>query len=284
MLFRMAILCISGSMYRLLFVLFIALFCMAFFHQEAFAQSKQANDIAEGSGTVIYSGVSVRAEPNTDSKVLRTASKSEKVLILSENGDWLKVRMGNGKEGYINKKYVRMGRVFRDESSTTNSMDKKASFEIQDILGRFNSILRNSSYAAKYQAVPMIELKDARKSKGVMTLTFVYSCINLEGQMIPSYKKNMLQSQMIGVLELIFAKLLLTDTDIFKIIINIPQFDDKGQVINIDKPYAEITVNNSDVELENIKNNVSNIWSYAKINIGSDELFADFPKGLDVAF
>ena len=264
-----------------------AMFCLESYAQEAkegssaftvVVDAAAGNEVAEGSGTVLHSGVSVRVKPDIKSKVIRTANKSEKVLILGESGSWLKVRLGNGKEGYISRQYVRTERTFRDETSTSNSMDKKASFEIQDIINRFNETLKTSPYAAKYQVIPNLALSDARKSKGVMTLTFIYSSVDINGKMLPSYKRNDLQAQMKGLLELIFAKLVLTDTDIFKIIINIPRFSDEGEVLSTDKPYAEIVIDNSNVDLQNIKDNVSDIWRYGKMSIPSEELFADFPS------
>lgn len=241
--------------------------------------NKPIIEIVEGSGTIVYSGVSVRERPDTSSKILRTVSQSEKVLITGESGDWLKVKMYNNQEGWVNRRYVRTERIFRDESTTTNSMDKKTSFEIEDLIVRFNGILKKSPFAAKYQMIPMLRLADARKSGGVMTLTFIYSCVDLEGKMLPSYKKNQLRPQMKRLLELIFAKLILTDTEVFRIKINAPDFGPEGRVLDTAKPYAEIRINRADVAMEEIMDDGGRIWMYAESSVPEDELFSAFPAG-----
>ncbi len=240
---------------------------------------KPITEVVEGSGTVRHSGVSVRERPDINSKVLRTASQSEKVLIIGESGDWLKVKMYNNQEGWISRRYVRTERIFRDESTTTNSMDKKTSFEIEDLIVRFNETLKESPFAAKYQIIPMLRLADARKSGGVMTLTFIYSCVDLEGRMLPSYKKNQLRPQMKRLLELIFAKLMLTDTEVFRIVINVPDFSPEGRVLDTAKPYAEIRINHADVAMDEIKDDGGRIWKYAESTVPVDELFSAFPVG-----
>ncbi len=292
------ILSILGSMYRLIFVaIFICVTFNLSYSQYidedennnpdesglpmpniAISDEKPIDDVAEGSGTIRHTGVSIREKPSLTSKVLRSANQSEKVLILGEDGDWYHVRMYNNREGYVHKRYVRTARVFRDESATTNSMDKTASFEIIDIIDRFNNTLKNSPYAKKFQVVPELQLVDARKSKGVMTLTFIYSCVNLDGKKIPSLKRNDLQNQMINLLELIFARLILTETDVFNIIIMSPNFNEEGNVTDLKRNYAEITFNNEDIKLEDIKENISNIWKYIDSDIDKKQLFVGFPS------
>lgn len=240
-------------------------------------EEEPITDIAEGSGTVNYSGVSIRAKPDINSKVLRTASRSEKVLIIGESGEWLKIRMYNNQEGYINRKYVRMGRIFREESANADSVDKKISFEIEDLIIRFNDTLKKSSFAQKYQIVPTLDLTGAVKTGSTITLSFIYSCIDLEGQMLPSYKKNQLRPHMKRFLELIFAKLMLADADAFRIIINVPNFGTDGRVIDTGRSYAEIRIKRADVPMDEIRTDASNIWRYAESSVPADELFSAFP-------
>lgn len=242
------------------------------------ANEKPIEDIAEGSGTVRYSGVAIRAKPASSARVLRTASQSEKVLILGEIDDWLYVRMYNNREGYIMKKYVRTGRVFRDESSSQHSMDKTASFEIHDIVNKFNESIKNSVYAKKYKTMPIIEIRDERIIQEVMSITFFYSCIDAAGHPIPSYKKNDLQNQMIKLLELIISRLLLSEVDVIKIIINTPNFDDKGNMLRNMNLYSEITINREELKLEEVKDNISTIWESVASNMNIKELFADYPS------
>lgn len=242
------------------------------------ADEKPIEDVVEGSGAIRYSGVAIREKPTTNSRILRTTTQSEKVLILGENGDWLHVRMYNNREGYVHKDYVRTERIFRDESDTKHSMDKTASFEINGIIDRFNSLILQSPYAKKYQVVPQLKLLDERKINNIMTLTFLYSGVNMQGEMVPSYKKNDLQKQMKNLMELIFSRLLLTDIVIFKIVINTPIFDDLGNVTNEVNKYSELVIKNENIKLEDIRENLSLIWNHIESNMNTDELFLDFPS------
>ncbi len=239
---------------------------------------KPIEDVVEGSGSIRYSGVAIREKPTINSRVLRSTTQSEKVLILGENGDWLHVRMYNNREGYVHKDYVRTERIFIDESATKNSMDKTASFEINGIIDRFNDLILQSPYAKKYQVVPQLKLLDERKINNIMTLTFLYSGVNMQGEIVPSYKKNDLQKQMKNLMELIFSRLLLTDIVIFKIVINTPIFNDLGDVTNEVNKYSELVIKNENIKLEDIKENLSLIWNYIESNMNTDELFLDFPS------
>lgn len=234
-------------------------------------------EVVEGVGTVWLAGASFRTAPNDSAKILRSSTQSEKVLIIGESGDWLKVRMYNNLEGYIFKKYVRMEKIFKDESTTTNAMNKKASFDIEDLIQRFNETLKQSPFALKYQIIPSLKLIDARKSNGKMTLTFIYSCVDLDNQMIPSYKENQLSNQMKSLLELIFIKLLLTQTESYQIVINIPSFNDEGKVLDTSKLYTSITMRYLDVEMDKVKSDGSKIWDYVESSMDKDQLFLKFP-------
>lgn len=56
-------------------------------------------------GYITSTGINFREEPNTNSKVLKVFAQNAKVTILSENGDWYKVK-SNDETGYVMKTYV----------------------------------------------------------------------------------------------------------------------------------------------------------------------------------
>lgn len=65
-------------------------------------------NIYAAQGAVTTDGVRVRKEPSTDSAIITVLNKSAKVEIISETGDWYKIKYtGNGEyEGYMKKEFV----------------------------------------------------------------------------------------------------------------------------------------------------------------------------------
>lgn len=58
-------------------------------------------------GTVVTSDLRLRKEESTSSEVLDLLDENDKVEIISENGDWYKVK-ANGKVGYVSKEYIKV--------------------------------------------------------------------------------------------------------------------------------------------------------------------------------
>lgn len=61
-------------------------------------------------GTVKVNRVKMFAGPGTANKLITTLSKDTKLTVLEAAGDWYKVKLTNGKTGYINKNYISLGR------------------------------------------------------------------------------------------------------------------------------------------------------------------------------
>lgn len=234
-------------------------------------------ELIEGVGTVLFSNVAFRAAPGIEGELIRYAAQGERVLLIGESGEWLKVQMYTNAEAYINKKYVRTNKIARDERTTFNNMNKHTSIIIGDIISRFNETLTNSSFAKKYKIIPYLSVVDERKVKDKMTITFVYSCVDLDNKMIPSYNENLLRQEMLGLLQVIFSKLLLTDTESYELIIKVPVFSENGEVKDLSKIYATISLDAKDVDMKVFKEDESKIWLYAKPSIPIKELFERYP-------
>ena len=58
-------------------------------------------------GTVTTSDLRLRKEENTTSEILTLLNENDKVEIISENGDWYKVK-ANEKEGFVSKQYIKI--------------------------------------------------------------------------------------------------------------------------------------------------------------------------------
>ena len=65
----------------------------------------EAAEIKQAVGTVVASGLRLREEPSTASRILGIAPRNEKVLIVSMTGEWCKVRFGQ-KAGYMHRAYL----------------------------------------------------------------------------------------------------------------------------------------------------------------------------------
>ena len=67
--------------------------------------SASAADLKIGIGIVDASGLRLRSEPSTDSKIISTASRGEKVVILSESNGWYYVNY-NLDVGYMSAEFL----------------------------------------------------------------------------------------------------------------------------------------------------------------------------------
>lgn len=280
------------------FLAFLLLFGILLIPRISFAQEDEINDpdeagtsmpnvgildaepiveIIEGVGSVLFANVAFRTSPDMNGTLIRYAAQGERVLIIGEDGEWLKVRMYDNAEAFISRKYVRMDKIARDEKITANDMDKKMSFIIADILDRFNFTVKNSSFAGKYKIIPYLNVLDERKVKGKMMLTFVYSCVDLDNKMIPSYNANQLQHEMRSLLEIMFSKLLLSGAESYELVIKVPVFGESGEVKDVSKVYATIELDAKDVDMQAIRKDETKIWTYVRTSMPVNKLFDRYP-------
>lgn len=234
-------------------------------------------EIVEGVGAINTSNVAFRAAPDIESALIRYGGQGERVLLIGESGDWFKVIMYNNAKAYINKKYVSTNKIARDEQTTSNDMDKPTSIMISDIIERFNYSLKHSPFAQKFKIIPYLTIIDERQIKNKMALTFLYSCIDLDGKMIPSYKENVLKNEMKALLEILFFKLLLSGAESYELTIKTPTFGEKGEIKNTSKIYAIINLESADVDMQTIRLSPALIWQYAKLSVPVEKLFEKYP-------
>lgn len=70
-------------------------------------------------GTVITSDLRLRKEDSTSSEILTLLDENDEVEIISDNGDWYKVK-ANGKVGYVSKQYIKVKEENVIANLTTN--------------------------------------------------------------------------------------------------------------------------------------------------------------------
>lgn len=242
------------------------------------AEEKVIVEVVEGVGHIPYNRLPFRAQPSLKSKVLRYSSGAEKVILIGETGDWYKVIMYDNTEAYIQKKYVRTTKLFMDETVSKNKMNKTLAIELKDLLDKFEDTISTSNYTKKHQIRPMLKLVEAKNIKNIVTLTFTYSCADTSGRPIPSYNENDLSSYMQQLIELILGRLILSPANEFKLVIKVPSYDDKGDVVDYNKEYAVITLNPANVNMEEIRSKNISILSLAQSSIPAKDLFKTYPR------
>lgn len=57
--------------------------------------------------TVTWSFANIRSGAEDDSSLVATVKRGDRLTVIGEDGDWLNVRLENGREGWINSKKVR---------------------------------------------------------------------------------------------------------------------------------------------------------------------------------
>ena len=65
-----------------------------------------AEERAVGSGRVNASLLNVRSEPSMQGEIVGHARRGERVTILGESGEWLRVRTGGGEVGWVSSQHV----------------------------------------------------------------------------------------------------------------------------------------------------------------------------------
>ena len=236
------------------------------------------DDIIEAVGVIKVSGVNFRDEPNERSRVVRKSLQGERVIILGETKDWFLVRMYNNHDAYIFKKYVKTDRIYMNERGTDKSINKKVFIEIDDLVDKFNIVVRKSKYAKANRIIPYLEILDAKKAKEKIIITFLYSANNLDGKIIPSLRSNGIQDETIYFLEHIIAKLMLSDVSEIEVIIKTPMFNSTGVFMRGRmKTYSNLYINVSKVDLRDIKKDERFLWKYIKSTHSKTDLFRSYP-------
>lgn len=241
--------------------------------------SEQApKELVEGVGNVPYNKVAFRTGPSLKHNVIRYSAGAEKVLLIGESGDWFKVIMHNGEQAYIQKRYVRTVKIFIDETVVKNQMNKTLSYELSELLYKYDKTMSNSSYLKKYHTRPMLDMVDARNVKNVVILTFNYSCVTETGRPIPSYNNNPFANNLKQLLEIILGKLVLTNADKYNIVIKVPTFDNEGNVLHYNKEYVTISLDPAKVDISNVRKDEQSLLSLSTVSIKLDDLFKEYPK------
>lgn len=76
------------------------------------------NKVKAATGIVTTETLNLRSEPSTSSSVVELLNADEELEIISEEGNWYKVKHGSN-EGYVSKDYVELNGTLEEEPDTT---------------------------------------------------------------------------------------------------------------------------------------------------------------------
>ena len=80
------------------------------------ASPRPASETPIGSGRVNASTLNVRSSPSLDGEVIGHARRGERLTILGESGEWIRVRTGSGEVGWVSSQHVA-----RDDAASSSS-------------------------------------------------------------------------------------------------------------------------------------------------------------------
>jgi TonB family protein len=70
------------------------------------AAAPAAEEAVTGTVYVTASALNVRAEPSTQAGIVATAKRGAALAVLANGNGWLKVRLANGREGWVAERFV----------------------------------------------------------------------------------------------------------------------------------------------------------------------------------
>jgi len=256
----MEILSISGSMYKKAIFVFLTIL-LAF--------SAVAEDTVEVMGNVSVAKTYAYVEPSFESKALASLTKNSKVLIINQEGDWLKVMLYNRQEGYVYAKYV----AFRDENITRGESESKTLIDITNLLDQFNDTIQTSWFAEKQKVMPSLLFQQGKTPDDI---TLLYTAVNQKGDPVPSLKENPLKSDMLKLIELIYMKMIVHNYNSYRINIVVPDFVSGAYKGRMDS-YVTLTLQKNFTNIDEIKNGTGSVWDYVRSVKKPEELFKDYP-------
>lgn len=81
-----------------------------------------ANKVQAATAIVTADTLNLRSQASTDSSIVKLLNKGEKLEIISEEGEWIKVSY-NGAEGYVSKEYVEINDDTQTESANQEQVN-----------------------------------------------------------------------------------------------------------------------------------------------------------------
>ena len=137
------------------------------------------NKVNGATGKVTTETLNLRSEPSTSSSVVELLNADEELEILSEEGNWYKVKHGS-KEGYVSKDYVKVDETLVEEPDTTTEPTITGNENITSNPDTTNSgIVNNETVTLKKDTIikilPLINASSIGEAKSGEEITIITS-------------------------------------------------------------------------------------------------------------
>lgn len=129
--------------------------------------------VSGATGKVTTETLNLRSEPSTSSSVVELLNADEELEILSEEGNWYKVKHGS-KEGYVSKDYVKVDETTVDEPTTTGNGNTLSNPDDTN-----NGVVNNGTVTLKKDTIikilPLINASSIGEAKSGEEVTIITS-------------------------------------------------------------------------------------------------------------
>lgn len=87
--------------------------------------------VQAATGKVTTETLNLRSKASTDSSVVKLLNMDDELEVISEEGNWYKVKVGEN-EGYVSKDYVKVDKTSTETTTTTTTNNTNNEKTIQD--------------------------------------------------------------------------------------------------------------------------------------------------------
>lgn len=116
----------------------------------------------------------VLKSPSNEAKKMAQLHKNQTVVISGEKGNYYKIQLNNYTSGYVNMSYIDFKNVLKDEKYQYSL--KKITYDIRNILDKFNKKLNNAVYYKINGNIPQLSLNRCYIEDQVLVVELIYSC------------------------------------------------------------------------------------------------------------
>ncbi len=127
------------------------------------AAPQSAAETPIGSGRVNASTLNVRSEPSLQGDVIGHARRGERVTILGESGEWIRVRTGGGEVGWVSSQHVARSDAAAASSSAPSRrvVAIEASVNAEGVV-LSTRVVSNTTGQEAFAAIAAREVKEAK--------------------------------------------------------------------------------------------------------------------------
>lgn len=208
-------------------------------------------------------------------------SRRESVMIMREEGEFYYVEVKDKAHVYVRKSDVFQVVNLYQERISPQGYNKKAYYEIRNIIDRFDNTF-NRTYFNAMPTAPYLSIQSVRSNRSSIKYTILYSGINNKGAMHPSIATNPFRDDMLAIIEIVMLKLAQHESNKEVVIdIVVPKFEGAKRAAGVN-PYFTITlpkelIKDNSIAIHILKD-ISVIWNYADYSGDYFQMFQTYPN------